>query len=153
MKNFIQKQTVASYALCASLFFGLVGFIIYLVNSTTGYLAGTAVDGWLIAITLIAFALIVVEFVLHDKIDLYNGLFNDLILIVVGVLFAIGTCLFIVDRVGIAADVYFIPVNFPVAEGTALNIGITGVAFYAVAMICAAVAAFWPKGFYKEIEA
>lgn len=153
MKEFMKKQTVASYAFCASLVLGLIAFIIYLVNATTGYLAGTDVDGGLIAVTLIALILIVLEFVFHDKIDLFNGIFNDLIVVVVGVLFGVGACMYIMDVLALAADVYFIPVNFPKAEGAAVSLAIAGVSFYAFAMIAAAVAAFYPNKFFKALEA
>lgn len=152
MKDFLKKQTIASYSLLAALVLGFVGFIIYLVNSTTGYLVGTEVDGWLIALTIIAFLLIVAEFVFHDKIDMYNGLFNDIILIVIGVLFAVCFSLFIVDRLTLAADVWFIPVNYPAAEESALNVGIVGVVFYGLATIATAVTAFLPK-FYTQAQA
>lgn len=152
MANFLKKQTVASYCLIAAFILGFVGFIIYLVNSTTGYLAGNAVDGLVVTFTLFALILIVVELVLHDKLDLYNGVFNDVIIIAIGVFFTVAFSVFINIRVPLAADVYFIPVNYPPAEETSLNTAIVGIAFYLLATIATAVAAFMPKVF-KEVEA
>lgn len=73
MSVFFKKQTVASYSLLASFVLGLIGFIIYLVNSTTGFLAGQPVDALLIALTIVALLLIVLEFTLHDKLEMFNG--------------------------------------------------------------------------------
>lgn len=84
---------------------------------------------------------------------MFNGVINDVILIAIGVLFAVSCCLFINGRVSLAADVYFIPVNYPAAEESALNVGIVGVVFYALAMIASAVAAFVPMFYSKEVEA
>ena len=39
------------------------------------------------------------------------------------------------ERKTLAADVYFIPVNYPQAEADALYLGIVGVAFYIVSII------------------
>lgn len=153
MSVFFKKQTVASYSLLASFVLGLVGFIIYLVNSTTGFLAGQPVDALLIALTIVALLLIVLEFTLHDKLEMFNGVINDVILVAIGVLFAVSCCLFINGRVSLAADVYFIPVNYPAAEQSALNVGIVGVVFYALAMIASAVAAFVPMFYSKKVEA
>lgn len=153
MSVFFKKQTVASYSLLASFVLGLVGFIIYLVNSTTGFLAGQPVDALLIALTIVALLLIVLEFTLHDKLEMFNGVINDVILIAIGVLFAVSCCLFINDRVSLAADVYFIPVNYPAAEESALNVGIVGVVFYALAMIASSIAAFVPMFYSKKGEA
>ena len=49
---------------------------------------------------------------------------------------------FVLGRVSLAADVYFIPVNYPASEATALHISIVGIALYVVADVAMIAAAF-----------
>lgn len=53
--------------------------------------------------------------------------------------------MFVMTRVTLAADVYFIPVNYPAAEADALHISIAGVACYLLADIVLIVEAFAAK--------
>lgn len=50
-----------------------------------------------------------------------------------------------ISRVSLAADVYFIPVNYPASEASALHISIVGAALYIVADIVMIVTAFVKK--------
>ena len=53
--------------------------------------------------------------------------------------------IFLLARVPLAADVYFIPVNYPAAEETALMISFVGLALYLIAIIALVVEAFAAK--------
>lgn len=114
-----------------SLLFAFVGFVIYLVNSTTGYLSGTALNYWIIILSVIAIVLGALLLIFRNSMEGYESL----VMIVIGVLLAVSVCLFIDERKTLAADVYFIPVNYPQAEADALYLGIVGVAFYIVSII------------------
>ena len=52
---------------------------------------------------------------------------------------------FVIGRVSLAADVYFIPVNYPASEATALHISLAGIALYVIADIAVIVAAFMKR--------
>lgn len=117
----------------------LVGLVIYLITSLTGYLVDTAFN----AIPVICTAVGMVLIVACDKVK--PGLCKD-VLLVAGALALIGALsLFAMDRVRVAADVWFIPVNRPVSEDVCLYTSLVGVAMYIVSVIAAAM-----KGFAKE---
>lgn len=52
---------------------------------------------------------------------------------------------FAMGRVTLVADVYFIPVNYPQAEASALNLSIVGMALYLVAIAAMIITAFSEK--------
>ena len=52
---------------------------------------------------------------------------------------------FVLERVRLAADIYFIPVNYPASEQTSLNVALIGVACYLVAILLLVVKAFTAK--------
>ena len=59
---------------------------------------------------------------------------------------ALSCVLFLYSRIDIAADVWFIPVNYPQAEKHTLVVSIVGVVFYLLSTISTIVA-----GFYKSL--
>lgn len=149
MKKFIAKQTVASYSLIASFILALIGFIIYLVNSSTGYMAGKPMSGMVIGFTILAFVLIIVEFIFREKLTFFHNVINEIIIIGIGVSLVLATIFFALARVSLVADVHFIPVNYPKAEADSLNVGIVGVVFYFLAFVGSAIAGFY-KNLFKE---
>ena len=52
---------------------------------------------------------------------------------------------FVLARVSLAADVYFIPVNYPASEATALHISIVGAVCYLVGIVALIVEGFSAK--------
>lgn len=66
-------------------------------------------------------------------------------LFVAVVLNAVSVCLFVVSRIQIIADVWFIPVNYPETEGTALSISLAGIVFYLISIAATCVAGFAKK--------
>lgn len=126
-----KRITTSSIVYLVSIILALVGFIIYLVNSTTGYLSGSQLNNWIVVLSIIAIILGLLLFVFRNSMEGYESI----VMIVIGVLLAVSVCLFIDERKSLAADVYFIPVNFPQSEADALNVAIVGVAFYIVSII------------------
>lgn len=142
--NFIKKQTVFGWITLAAAVLGLIAMIIYIVTSTTGYMAGQPVSALPIVFTIIAVLGLGAMFALADKLD---KRIVGAILFVIDVLLAVSLCLFVVDRVQLFADIYFIPVNYPEGEGSALNSSIVGMVFYALALVCVVV-----TGFAKQLH-
>lgn len=140
--NLIKKQNVFGWITIVAAVFALIGMIVYIVTSTTGFMAGEEVNSLLIVFTLIAVLALIVAALMSDRLDdrVVGG-----ILFVSVVLLAVSFCLFINARVQLFADVYFIPVNYPEGEGTALNISIVGYVFYVLALVGTIVAGFAEK--------
>ena len=92
----------------------LVGLVIYLITSLTGYLVDTPFNAIPVVCTAVGMVLILA----CDKVK--AGIVKD-VLLVAGALALIGALsLFAMDRVRVAADVWFIPVNRPVSEDVCL---------------------------------
>lgn len=130
----MKKNIKSSVALLAA----LVGLAIYLISSLTGFLADKALDFIPVICTVAAMAAIVLG-------DMKPGLVKDILLIVGGLLLIVAFAQFAMSRVYMAADVYFIPVNYPAAEADCLHLSIAGLAFYLISIVTVAVKAFSAK--------
>lgn len=135
------KLDLRSIFSLVSSFLVLIGLIIYLVNSTTGYMAGQKIDPWIIVTSIFALILSALPIFVGDKIKWLN----PVIAIVDGLLISLAICLFVLSRTQIAADIWFIPVNSPKAEADALYTSLVGVIFYILALISVAVYFFIPE--------
>lgn len=114
----------------------LIALVLYLVTSLTGYLVNTPFNAMPVVCTVIGLALILA----CDHVK--PGLVKD-VLLVAGALALIGALsLFAMDRVRVAADVWFIPVNRPASEDVCLYTSLVGVALYLVAVVTSTVKAF-----------
>ena len=60
---------------------------------------------------------------------------NDVLLVAANVCLISSFAVFVLARVSLAADVYFIPVNYPASEATALHISIVGAVCYLVGIV------------------
>ena len=120
----------------------LVGMIIYIVTSVTGYLATSAMNPLPVICTVAAIIIAAVAAVQEEKIP---SVPYDILLVGISVLLLISFYYFILGRVSLAADVYFIPVNYPASEATALHISIVGAVFYLIADIILIVTTFTKK--------
>ena len=129
--SFKEKQTVGSICLLTSIILALIGFIIFVINSTTGYLAGSQINLGTLILSIVALVFGTLLFLFKDSTEKYDTLIS----IVIGLLLSISVCLFIYSRINLAADVWFIPVNYPDAEETALWVSIVGVVFYILSII------------------
>ena len=117
----------------------LIGLVIYLITSLTGYMVDTPFNAIPVVCTAVGMVLIVA----CDAVK--PGIVKD-VLLVAGALALIGAVsLFAMDRVRLAADVWFIPVNRPASEDVCLYTSLAGVAMYIISILAAAV-----KGFAKE---
>lgn len=146
MKNLKQQGKISSLLLASSVV-SAVGLIVYLVNTLTGYMAGRGLNAVVVAATAVAIIALAADAVSMNKL---NDVAIDGIMVGAAVLQIVGFLLFVLDRVSIVADVYFLPVNYPAAEETALNMSIVGFVLYILAIILVAIAAFSTRPSEKE---
>lgn len=139
MKKAISKSNLILWGAAAA---ALVGMIIYIVTSVTGYLATSAMNPLPVICTVAAIIIAAVAAVQEKKIP---SVPYDILLVGISVLLLISFYCFILGRVSLAADVYFIPVNYPASEATALHISIVGAVFYLIADIILIVITFTKK--------
>ncbi len=139
MKKAISKFNLILWGAAAA---ALVGMIIYIVTSVTGYLATSAMNPLPVICTVAAIIIAAVAAVQEEKIP---SVPYDILLVGISVLLLISFYYFILGRVSLAADVYFIPVNYPASEATALHISIVGAVFYLIADIILIVTTFTKK--------
>lgn len=124
-------------SLWTALVCSLVGLAIYLASSMTGYLAGKGLSAIVIVCTLLAWVCLApVE---PARLDGEQSTVASIRSLAAEVLLLIAFAVFAMSRVRLAADVYFIPVNYPPSEQTALNWSIVGVVGYAVAIVAVIV--------------
>ena len=124
-------------ALLVALVAALVGAGIYAYTSLTGYLAGRVVDWMPVLFTAVAAVLLLVLIIAGQNMkDNAVGICT----FVVNVFLAVAICLFAMARMELAADIYFIPVNYPQGEATAFYISVVGLVCYLAAIISNVVA-------------
>lgn len=140
--NFLSKLGKDGTAIGVSAVLSLVGLIIYIVSATTGFLAGQDVNALPIVFSILA---ILIDAVIMVKGDSLGGLIKGVLMIAVAALLAVIFAQFILARLTVFADVWFIPVNYPAAEGTALTASMTGIIFYILSFVAVAVAGFIGK--------
>lgn len=119
-----------------------IGLVVYIVNATTGYMAGQGVNALLIGCTVVALAGLAVRIIAQNRMPAVAA---DALLVIPEVLLIVSFAQFVLAHVRLAADIYFIPVNYPASEQTALNVAIVGVVFYLVAIIALIAKAFTAK--------
>lgn len=124
-------------AICA-----LAGLIVYIVTSVTGYLAASPVNIFPMVAGAAAVVFMAVIVLMGAKL---SGTAVDVMMLFSIVLLLYSFYEFVIGRVSLAADVYFIPVNYPASEATALHISLTGIALYVIADIAVIVAAFMKR--------
>lgn len=118
----------------------LAALVIYLLTSLTGFMAGKAMNIWPVVLTVAAIVMLFAA----DKMKKPSAL-KDIVIVLTG--FALIGCIsfFAMDRVKLAADVWFIPVNRPATEDVALYCSLAGVALYLISFVTVTVKAFSHK--------
>lgn len=117
----------------------LAGLIVFIVTSVTGYLAASSIN--IIPIITTAAAIIMMLAVMFAGAKL-SGIVTDILMLLSVALILYSFYEFVIGRVSLAADVYFIPVNYPASEATALHISLVGIILYVIADIAMIAAAF-----------
>ena len=114
MKKAISKFNLILWGAAAA---ALVGMIIYIVTSVTGYLATSAMNPLPVICTVAAIIIAAVAAVQEEKIP---SVPYDILLVGISVLLLISFYYFILGRVSLAADVYC-PPSKSSSMGTMLN--------------------------------
>ena len=94
--SFIKKQNVFGWLLCAGAVLSLVSMIIYIANSTSGFLAGIGVNAYIIIASLVAILGSIALFLFSDKLD---ERLVGLATFIIGMLIAIAGVEFVVVRI------------------------------------------------------
>ncbi len=131
-----------SIRLIVAVLCALVGLAVYLVSSFIGYLAASAVDMKPVLFSVIAVLLLAASFMAGDKLP---GLYTDVMLLAAAALVIASFAFFVLARVPLAADIYFIPVNYPAAEETAFNLSLVGIIGYLVSILVLILEGFLKK--------
>ena len=145
----LKRFTKSTWVAVAALVLLLVAFIIAVVSGTSGYLAGKAMNPVVLACSIIALIILVALPFIFDRI---SNIIVDVLIVAVGILIAVSIGALIWDRTPLAADVWFIPVNYPAAEEAALNTSIVGAVFYLLSLICLVVLCFFDDPLLKTEE-
>lgn len=136
----MSKQNEKSFKIVGlAAIFALAGLIVYIVTSVTGYLASSSVDVVPIVTSAAAIIIMLAICFAGQKI---SGSVVDLMMLFSVALLLYSFYEFVIGRVSLAADVYFIPVNYPASEETALHISLVGIFLYIIADIAVIAAAF-----------
>lgn len=121
---------------------GVIGLAVYGYTSLTGYLAASATSILPVALTLAALVCLALRQFAGDKMP---AVLSDVLLVAADVCLIGSFAVFVLARVSLAADVYFIPVNYPASEATALHISIVGAVCYLVGIVALIVEGFSAK--------
>ena len=112
----------------------VIGLAVYGYTSMVGYLAASATSTLPVVLTVAALVCLALRQFAGRK------------LLVAANICLIGSfAVFVLARVSLAADVYFIPVNYPASEATALHISIVGAVCYLVGIVTLIVEGFSAK--------
>lgn len=136
------KLTKSGWAVCVAALAALAGLVFYLITSMTGFLAGTAMSPLPVVCTVAAILLALLLVGASNKL---SPLVTDLFVMAATLLLIAGFALFAMSRVSLVADVYFIPVNYPQSEASALNLSIVGMVLYMVSIVAMIITAFSEK--------
>lgn len=147
MKNFLAKQTIWSYILIASAILLIPGFIIFAINTTTGYFYGSGLDPLVATLSIVAIVLGIVLAIFGDKLGKWAGVGALLIAIMSAI--CIGGVAWSIESV--VGDIFFIPVNYPESEDTAWALTIVTLVFYILAFVGSTAVTFSGK-LFKEAE-
>ena len=138
----MEKSKKGSILVLLAALAALIGLVIYVVSSYTGYLATSTADMRPIFFSVIALALLVILYVMGGRLP---GVCYTATLWAAAALVIASFACFALFRVSLAADVYFIPVNYPEAEEIALKISIGGIVGYAASILMLILEGFFGK--------
>lgn len=132
-----KQSKLAWVAVCAA----LIGLVLYIVSSLI--FPSKSVLGWpVIAASCCAMLLLAVVAYAGDTVP---GLLRDICIVLGGLALIAAISFFVLNRVDPAADIWFIPVNYPAAEATSLYISCAGILLYCVAFVATLIKAFFAK--------
>ncbi len=132
-----KQSKLAWIAVCAT----VIGLALYIISGLI--FSSKSFIGWP-AIVLSCGALLLLAVVAYAG-ETVPKLLRDICVIGGGLCLIGAISFFVLNRVEPAADIWFIPVNYPVAEATSLYLSCAGIAFYFVAFVAVVIKAFSAK--------
>lgn len=117
--------------------FGIIGVVFYNITAYTGFLAGSTTNMMPTLLTVVALCIAGIYFKSNKA-----STVSDIMVVAMVVLYAIILAVFVLERVSLIADIYFIPVNYPPAEEVALNLSFIGLVCYMICIVSSIVVAF-----------
>lgn len=142
MIDWIKKQTISAWIIIGATVLALVSLIFYIATSTTGFLAGSAINPLPIVFTILAILGAAALIAFAGKMNKWA---IDGAVVAITVLLIVSLMVFMNVRVPLVADVYFIPVNIPPEEISSLNVSIVGFVFYGLSVLAMIAASFFRK--------
>ncbi|MGL5260579.1 MAG: sodium:proton antiporter [Lachnospiraceae bacterium] len=136
------KKNKITYHVGVITLFIIIGLVLYIYTSTTGYLASSSMNIMPVALTIVSIILLFSIVFIKSNI---SEIVEDLFLLISTICLLISSYIFIISRVALAADVYFIPVNYPASEKIALHTSIVGASFYMLGIIAIIITSFVVK--------
>lgn len=115
----------------------IVGVIFYNITAYTGFLTGSATNMMPTLLTIVVVCITGIYFKMNKA-----STVSDVMIVAMVVLYAVILAVFVLERVSLMADIYFIPVNYPEAEEVALNLSFVGIGCYMIATVSSIVVAF-----------
>ena len=101
MKKVINKSNLILWIVAIA---ALIGMIIYIVTSVTGYLTDAVMNPMPVICTVVAIIAAVFAAIGEEKV---NAIVYDILIVVVNILLLVSFYWFILGRVSLAADVYY----------------------------------------------
>jgi len=132
-----KQSLIAWIAVCAA----VVGLVLYIVSGVI--YPSKSILSWEVPV-LTVIALLALSVVAYAGKSL-PGFLRDVFIVGGGLALIGAICFFVLKRLDPAADIWFIPVNYPAAEKTSLYISCVGIAFYLIAFVMTLVKAFTAK--------
>lgn len=145
LKKLLTKRNILLFS---SALLSVVGLIIYIVVSTTGYFVGKAPNAFVILGTIL-FAVVAIAYsIFSDKVEKYESI----VFFVLTALLVLAFVFFVLDKEEVVGEM-LIPVNHPQKQIDAATTSIIGIVFYLVSFVLLAIASFLGKGKVKEVKA
>ena len=127
-----KKTNAFGKLLCLSAILALIGMVVYVVNTTTGYMAGlhTPIDP---LVLILPFIVIVCALFLTLRPDACKGA-TGAVTLILSLLMAAATVFFVKGRVDVVGDMLN-PVNHPDTQVTAVTWSLIGIGLYCLSYL------------------
>lgn len=140
--NWIKKQNAGTWIMLGSVVLALVALIIYIVNSTTGELAGSEMDMIPIWLTIVSMALLLILFGAGKKL---NHWIATIVMLAIVVMLTMCIVLLSFGREAVAINL-FIPGMATPGQISCVTVAIVCAAFYVLSIIALIIASFIGNG-------
>ena len=140
--NWIKKQNAGTWIMLGSVVLALVALIIYIVNSTTGELAGSEMDMIPIWLTIVSMALLLILFGAGKKLTHWIA---AIVLFAIGVMLTMCIVLLSFGREAVATNL-FIPGMATPGQISCVTVAIVCEAFYVLSISALIIASFIGNG-------